>query len=104
MGGPLRRSYFGWNRYDKTNVNPFGTPSQMSIFDISTDNRSMYHIMYQVMYVEKSFPTLISSVTSESVFVFRRGRSSFDEIGDTRKLAALSNNGPPNERGAEIET
>ena len=46
------------------------------------------------MYVEKTFPTLISSKTTESVYIFRRGHRSLDEFGAARKLAALSGIGP----------
>ena len=46
----------------------------------------MYPSMYQGMYVEKTFPTtLVSSKTLESVYIFRRGRSSLDKIGAAQK-------------------
>ena len=46
---------YRWNRYDKTSVNPLCAKTQMSISKISTDNKSSYPSMYQVMYVEKLF-------------------------------------------------
>ena len=56
------------------------------------------------MYVEKTLPTLLSSILSESVYIFRRGRTSLDEIGGAQKEAASSSMGPPNDRGVEIGT
>ena len=85
-------------------MNPLCAKTQMSIFKISTDDRSMYPSMYQIMYVEKTLPTLLSSVPSESVYIFRRGRTSLDEIGGAQKKAASSSIRPPNDRGFEIGT
>ena len=48
----------------------FGIQSQMSIFEISKDNMSMYPSMYRVMHVEKNCPTLVSSKSLESVHIF----------------------------------
>ena len=56
------------------------------------------------MYVEKKHPTLLSSVTWESVFIFRRVHRSLDEFGAARKFAVLLSFGPPNDRGNEIGT
>ena len=56
------------------------------------------------MYVEKKHPTLLSSVTSESVFIFRRVHRSLDEFGAARKFADLLSFGPPNDQGNEIGT
>ena len=64
----------------------------------------MYPSMYQVMYEEKNFSTLLSSIPPESVYIFRRGRTSLDEIGGAQKEAAPSSIGPPNDRGVEIGT
>ena len=60
--------------------------------------------MYQIMYVEKTFPTLLSSIPLESVHIFRRGRTSLDEIGGAQKEAAPQSIGPQNDRGVEIGT
>ena len=57
----------------------------MSILKMLTDDKSMYSSMYQVMYVKKNFPTLVSSELSESVYIFRQGRSLL------KKLALLKN-------------
>ena len=56
------------------------------------------------MYVEKPFPTLVSSNTSESVYIFRQGNGLLDEFGATQKLATLSSIGPPNDQGDKIGT
>ena len=59
--------------------------------------------MYQIMYVEKTLPTLLSSIPPESVYIFRRGRTSLDEIGGAQKEAASSSMGPQNDRGSRLE-
>ena len=41
--------------------------------------------IYQIMYVDKTFSTLVSSKTSESVYIFRGGHRSLDECGAARK-------------------
>ena len=56
------------------------------------------------MYVEKTFPTLVSSKTTESVYILRRGHRSLDEFDSAQKLAALASIGPPNDQGDEIGT
>ena len=56
------------------------------------------------MYVEKTVPTLVSSKTTESVYIFRQDHHLLDEFGAAQKLGALPSIGPPNDRGDEIET
>ena len=54
-------------------MDPFSTQSQMSIFKILTDNRSMYPSMYQVMYVEKNFSYVSTYGCRECMFVSEVG-------------------------------
>ena len=56
------------------------------------------------MYVEKTFPTLLSLKLTESAYIFRRVHQSLDEFGAAQKLAPLSSIRPPNDQGDDIGT
>ena len=59
----------------------------------------MYPTTYQVMYVDKNYTYFAFLIRLRNQYTFFVEIVVRSEIGGARKLAALSINGPPNERG-----
>ena len=65
---------------------------------------SMYPSMYQVVYVKKTFLTLVSSKPLEWVYIFCWVRSLLEKFGAAQKWTAPSSIGLPNHQAVEIKT